>query len=372
MLRNTLGIVNIDGKNVDFGPEFMPHRGTQAFGFLGRYRMIDFVLSNLSNSGITDFQVYMSQKMRSTIQHIGTGNQYNINSKRGKLRLLNSELSATSIYQHDIKAFTDNLHYIETSKKDYVILAPSYFIYSQDFNKVMENHLETGADITVLYKNISDAKESFIGCDTLKFDNNKRIIGFEENHGKYKNRQISLEAYLLKRSLFVELIKRANKVSSLYWFKEILADVVNDYKVMGYAHRDYVACINTVGAYFKTQIDLIDPDNRKLLFKPKWPIHTQTTDSAPTLYGPLAEVRGSLISNGSVIDGQVENSVIDRDVVIEEGVVVKNSIILNGVTIRRGTNIENAIIDKDTEIKHPIDIKGIPDNPVYIKPREII
>ncbi|MEY8463073.1 glucose-1-phosphate adenylyltransferase subunit GlgD [Streptococcus merionis] len=372
MLRNTLGIVNVDGKNVDFGPEFMPHRSTQAYGFLGRYRLIDFVLSNFSNSGITDFQVYMSSKMRSTIQHVGTGDQYNINSKRGKLRLLMSESNATSIYQHDVKAFTDNIRYIEGSKKEYILIAPSYFVYSQDFNKVEEAHEQTGADITVLYKNSTNAKEAFIGCDTLKFDNNKRIIGFEENHGKYKNRQISLEAYFMKRTLFIELIKRANKVSSLYWFKEILADVVNDYKVMGYAHRDYVACINTIESYYKTQIDLIDPVNRKLLFKPKWPIHTQTTDSSPTLYGPLAEVSGSLISNGSSINGQVENSVIDRDVVIEDGVVVRNSIIMNGAIIRSGVTIENAIIDKETEIKHSIDIQGTPETPVYIKPREII
>lgn len=372
MLRNTLGIVNIDGRNVDFGSDFMPHRGTQAFGFLGRYRIIDFVLSNMSNSGISEFQVYMSSKMRSTIQHVGTGDQYNINSKRGRLRLLNSESGATSIYQHDVKAFTDNLRYIENSQKEFVLIAPSYFIYSQDFNKVEEYHVESGADITVLYKNITDAKNSFIGCDTLKFDANKRIVGFEENHGKYKNRQISLEAYFMKRELFIELIKRANKVSSLYWFKSILADVVGDYKIMGYAHRDYVACINNVESYYKTQIDLIVPENRRLLFKPKWPIHTQTTDSSPTLYGPLAEVRGSLISNGSIINGSVENSVIDRDVVIDEGVVIKNSIILNGVTIRPGVTIENAIIDKETEIKNGIDIKGTDESPVYIKPREII
>ena len=111
MLRNTLGIVNIEGTNVHFG-DVMNHRGVQAFGFLGRYRLIDFVLSNMSNSGITDFQVYTPAKMRSTIQHVGTGKHYNINSKRGKLRLLNSATNPNSIYQHDIKAFSDHLHYI--------------------------------------------------------------------------------------------------------------------------------------------------------------------------------------------------------------------------------------------------------------------
>ena len=366
MLRNTLGIVNIEGTNVHFG-DVMDHRGVQAFGFLGRYRLIDFVLSNMSNSGITDFQVYTPAKMRSTIQHVGTGKHYNINSKRGKLRLLNSVTDPNSIYQHDIKAFTDNLHYIESSNKKYVLIAPSYFIYSQDFAKLQEQHIETGADITVLYKNVTDAKESYIGCQTLKFGEDKRIVEFHENHGKYKNRPVSLEAYFMERTLFIELIHRANKISSLYWLKDILRDSVDQYKIMGYAHRDFVACINTVEAYFKTQLELIDRDTRRLLFKNNWPIYTQTSDSSPTLYGPLAEVKMSLIANGAFINGQVENSVIDRDVFIEEGVVVKNSIILSGVTITSGANIENAIIDKATKIIHPIDIKGADNSPAYIK-----
>lgn len=371
MLRNTLGIVNIEGTNVHFG-EIMDHRGVQAYGFLGRYRLIDFVLSNMSNSGISEIQVYMPAKMRSTIQHVGTGKHYNINSKRGKLRLLNSVTDSNSIYQHDVKAFSDNVHYIEKSDQEYVLIAPSYFIYSQDYSRLMEQHLETGADITVLYKNVTNARESFIGCQTLKFDNNKRIVGFNENHGKYKNRPVSLEAYFMKRTLLLELIERANKVSALYWLKDIIRDVADQYKIMGYAHRDYVACINTVEAYFNTQLELIDRNTRRLLFKQNWPIHTQTTDSSPSLYGPLAEVSGSLISNGAYINGQVQNSVVDRDVVIEEGVTVKNSIILSGVTIKTGVTVENAIIDKATTISHLIDIKGTPKNPAYIKSHQII
>lgn len=371
MLRNTLGIVNIEGNNVHFG-NVMDHRGVQAFGFLGRYRLIDFVLSNMSNSGITEFQVYMPAKMRSTIQHVGTGKHYNINSKRGSLRLLNGVTDPNSVYQHDINAFSENLHYIESSTKEYVLIAPSYFLYSQDFTKVMAEHQETGADITVLYKNVMDAKEHFIGCQTLKFDDDKRVVALEENHGKYKNRPVSLEAYIMKRTTFIELIRRANKVSSLYWLKDILRDVADQYVIRGYAHRDFVACINSIDSYFNTQLDLLQRDTRKLLFKNDWPIHTQTSDSSPTLYGPLADVKRCLIANGANINGQVENSIIDRDVIIEDGVTIKNSIILNGVTVRNGVTIENAIIDKATKIVHSTDIKGTASNPAYIKAHQII
>lgn len=162
MLRNTLGIVNIEGNNVHFG-DVMSHRGVQAFSFLGRYRLIDFVLSNMSNSGITEFQVYMPARMRSTIQHVGTGKHYNINSKRGSLRLLNSVTDPNSVYQHDINAFSENIHYIESSTKEYVLIAPSYFIYSQDFSKVMEEHIANEADITVLYKTFQMRRKISLG-----------------------------------------------------------------------------------------------------------------------------------------------------------------------------------------------------------------
>lgn len=371
MLRNTLGIVNIEGNNVQFG-NFMNHRAIQAFSFLGRYRLIDFVLSNMSNSGITEYQVYMPKKMRATIQHVGTGAQYNINSKRGKLRLLTEEGNHSSLYNHDICMFSDNINYIKQSNKEYVLIAPSYLIYSQDYNKLYEQHLATNADITILYKNINDAKAHFVGSDTLKFDQNKRIDMIETNQGKYKNRAVSMETYFMKRSLFLELIKRANKTSSLYWLKDIIREVVNEYKIVGYAYKDYVACINTISSYFNTQLDLIDPTKRKLLFKQNWPIYTHTNDSSPTLYGRDADVTGSLVANGCKINGQVINSVIDRGVVIEEGATVKNSIICMDVHICQGTHIENAIIDKDTLFKHGVDIIGTPEEPVYTKRGEII
>lgn len=371
MLRNTLGIINIEGKNVQFG-QVMAHRGTQAFSFLGRYRLIDFVLSNMSNSGITDFQIYLPDKGRSTIQHIGTGKNHNINSKRGRLRFLANESEISAIYKHDIRLFTENLRFIEGSRKEYVLIAPSYFIYSQDYAKLKEQHLETNADITVLYKNVSDAQNHYIGCSTVKLDDDRRVVAFQDNHGKYKNRAVSLEAYFMKRSVFLDLIKRANRVSALYWLKDILKDVVQEYRIYGYAHRDFVACIDSVPAYFTTQLDLINATTRRLLFKPDWPIHTKSSDSAPTLYGPLAQVKGSLISNGNHINGVVENSVIDHDVCIEEGAVIKNAIIMKGATIKRHAHIENAIIDKEATIKNPLTVQGTREQPAYINLRDII
>ena len=286
--------------------------------------------------------------------------------------MLNSDNNASGIFQHDVKAFTDNLHYIQDSHKEFVLIAPSYFIYSQDFSELQEDFERTGADITVLYKNVSTARENFIGCTTIVFGENKRVVSFQENHGKYKNRSISLEAYFMRKETFIELINRANQVSSLYWFKDILEDVVGDYKIVGYAHKDYVACINNTENYFHTQLELIEAKNRKLLFKQGWPIFTKTGDSSPTLYGPLSEVKGSLLANGSVINGQIENSVIDRDVVIEDGVTIKNSIILNRVHIQTGAYIENAIIDKYTVIKHPVEIVGDFEEPIYIRENSVI
>lgn len=373
MLKNTLGIVNIEGTNVNFDT-IMGHRAPQAFSFLARYRLIDFVLSNMSNSGITEYQVYMPDNLRSTIQHVGTGKQYNINSKFGKFRLLSANPTSSAVFQTDIKAFKDNLRFIENSTKEYVLIAPSYIVYNQDYRKMMEAHLASKADISVLYKNATNAQDHFIGATTIRFGDNKRIVAFEENHGHYRNRTVSLEAYIMKRSKLLELIKRSEEISSLFWLKDILndKDILRENKIMGVAHSSYVACINNKKAYYQTQLELNDSNNRSLLFKPDWPINTKTSDTSPTLYGPLAEVKGSLIANGCYINGQIENSVIDRDVVIEDGVTIKNSIILNNVRIVSGTHIENAIIDKDVRINRGVDLLGSPDLPEYVEVGKVL
>ena len=147
------------------------YRPIGAMSFLGRYRVIDFPLSNMSNSGIDQIQVYINQKPRSLTEHIGTGRHYNINSKRGKVRILFSENGIeNSIYDNEIAAYIENIECIENTPCPYVIIAPSYMVYSMDFDSLLQSHIDSGADITLLYHSVDNAKDHFLNCDLLNLN----------------------------------------------------------------------------------------------------------------------------------------------------------------------------------------------------------
>ena len=369
---DALGIVNFEDAGVDISG-LMDYRPASAISFLGRYRLIDFILSNMSNSGISQIEVFIKDRPRSLIDHLGSGRQYNINSKRGRLRILYGETNRMSdVYNHDIANFMDNLQYIEEVNKPYVVIAPSYMIYQIDFNDVVNYHIEKNADVTVIYKSVDNAKEEFVGCDTLSLDKDRHVVGFEKNRGKYKTRNVSLEGYVMTKKLFLELVKKAANTSSLYWLKDVLADSCEDLNITGYAYRGKVYCINSLQSYFKANMELRNHAKAKELFKEDWPIHTRTNDSAPSQYMPNAKVCGSTIANGCHIEGTVENCVIGRNVVIKEGAIVKNSVILQGAYIGEGAKLDHVVVDKSAIVNHVKKLEGTDDAPIYVKRRDRI
>ncbi len=369
---NALGIINYDDASA-YVAGLQDFRPMPSLSFLGRYRLIDFVLSNMTNSGIKHVQVYVKSKPRSVFEHLGTGRQYGINSKRGKLHLLNGEEPIYSeIYNHDITAFTQNMQFIEEANYPYVVIAPSFMVTKIDYNDVVNAHLESGADITVVYKTIDNAKEAFIGINTLTLDRDKRILKFEKNQGKYKNRHVSLRTYVMRKSLFIDLIRLAQKTSSMYSLSDIIADNINTLNIIGYSHRGYVACINNIDQYFKANMELICREKAAELFDPKWPFNTRTNDSCPTQYSPLADVKFSTIANGCFIEGEIHNSVLGRGVVVKPGAVIENSIILPGAFIGENARLNYCIVDKHAKIMHMKELIGTPEQLIYVKRRDTL
>ena len=185
-------------------------------------------------------------------------------------------------------------------------------------------------------------------------------------------RNVSLEAYVMTKKLFLDLVRKAANTSSLYWFKDILADSCEDLRIVGYPYKGKVYCINSLRSYFKANLDLRSYSNAKELFKEDWPIHTRTNDSAPSQYMPGARIRGCLISNGCHIEGEVENCVIGRNVVVKKGAVVKNCVILPGAYIGEGAKLDRVIVDKAAIVNHVKKLIGTDDSPIYVKRRDRI
>ena len=369
MSNKMLGIVNLEPANVHV-EGIDDYRPVSATSFLGRYRILDFMISNMTNSHIDDIQIYIKNRPRSTIEHI-LGTNYNVNSKKGRFSILYGEIQGNNeLYNTDIANFKANIEYIEQSTADYVVIAPSHFVYIEDFNEMLAYHEKMGADVTIMYQSVSTAKEDFAMCDILEFSEGKRVAAMSKNTGKFKNRDISLECYIMSRNLFIELIQKANATSSLFWLSDVVSDSLGDLKVVGYPHKGYVTCINSLKTYYKANLEL--RDRLDDLVTEGWPIYTKTNDTQPTLYRECARVSGSLIGNGCEIEGTVIDSVIGRNVVIKAGAVVKNAVIMPSVLINKNAKIENAVIDKYAMITHIKELKGTEDEPIYVKRRDRI
>jgi glucose-1-phosphate adenylyltransferase len=368
--NRAFGILNSSANHIHV-KGLQTYRPIGAFSFIGRYRVVDFPLSNMSNSGINQIQVYVRENPRSLTEHIQNGRMYNINSKSGKIQILFADNnSASDIYNTDIAAFQENLNLVERLTHEYVVIAPSYYVYKQDYNEMLDQHIESGADISILYHHTSDAKSNFLSCDILNLNRQKGVETIERNRGTAKDRSVSMDTYVMKRELFIRLVRNAAKISSVYTLSQIINLECKDLDVRGIPHRGYFAAPTSLKSYYDANLDLIKPEHE--LFTPDWPIYTVTADTSPTLYFDDSNVTSSLISNGCIIHGEVSNSVVGRGVVIAPGAVVKNCILESYCEIGADIHLENQIVDKWAKVLHVPEIISPAEHPGYIKREDII
>ena len=351
-MAKAFGIVTSSGTHIKV-EGLQQYRPIGAFSFLGRYRVIDFPISNMSNSGIDRIQVYVRTKPRSLAEHLGTGRHYNINSKRGKLQLMFAQNSSENdVYNTDIASFYENIEFIERMHEPYVIIAPSYMVYAEDYRELLQTHIDSGADITLLYHSVDNAREKFLNCDILNLNKQKGVESIEKNRGSAQKRNIFMDTYVMSKELFIELIKKARKISSMYTLPQIVNESSADLDIRGVSHRGYFASITDFNSYYNANISLIDIKTAEGLFNPEWPIYTKTNDSCPTQYLEGASVKNSVISNGCLIEGTVENSVIGRGCQIKAGAVIKNSIVLSHTVVGENAHLENQVMDKWAKVIH--------------------
>jgi glucose-1-phosphate adenylyltransferase len=349
-------------------------RTLQAVHFSCRYRLCDFMLSNMSNSGIVNIAVVLNAQFQNLITHIGTGMEWDLSRKNGGITMFPpyfSDNRTTFGLQRD-NALSRALVNISKHRPEYVVVTDCSYVYNIDYRKVLESHLSTGADITAIYtkKDVQNADCNY--AVTLDLSKTGRVTGVSSPHSPAAGANVSLGAFLINKTILLQMLSDKPSCDMLTFTREIFAKVLKGYKVCSYEFNGYSAGIFSFETFFKHNMEMLDSEKRKSLFSNAGRrIYTSVKDSRPPQYGEKAKVSNCLIADGCQIDGTVENCILFRNVKIRPGAVIKNSILEVGVTVEPGASVSHICADTNVIITENRKLMGSETYPVYI-PREKI
>ena len=368
MAAKAFGIVTSTPRRVNVHG-LQEYRPAGAFTFIGKFRIIDFPISNFSNSGIKSIQVYLNKHPKALTDHLGTGRSYNLNSKRDRLQLFycNHHME-NEVYNTDVSDYLDNLHHLEELPQEYVIIAPCYMVYKQDFSELLDEHILSGADITMLYHKVNNAKDHYLNCRVVSVDQDQIVTSLEINRGNRQSQCVFMDTYVMKKSLFIELVQKAAKYSSTYSLAQMLSVLIGreELEIRGVQHKGFFASIDDLQSFYEANLSMLDPKNQRDLFQDGWWIYTRTTDSNPSRIYDTSKVKDSMIANGCQIEGTVEHSIIGRGVHIGKGAVVRNSVILDYAKVGDGVTLDSQIVDKYAKVIRTKELISESDKPGYV------
>lgn len=364
MFINAMGLILADNKKIHLGELSRP-RALAAIPFGGRYRIIDFMLSNMVNSGITSIGVAAMNKYKSLMDHIGTGSSWDLDRKKQGLNLLPPYINSTNTDRNgEADDLAGLLNFFQAGKMKYVILANSNVIFNTTFNELVSHHEESAADMTVMFNRdgIRFGSPSVI----LDIDRRGLVRDVLTNPVKPSNTRCSMGVMILDRELLIDIVSEAIARGENDFSIERLLKNFEQFKIRGYEYKGVTLRVNSVPTYFNSTMRVLEDGVRKELFNENLPVYTKVKDEAPTLYEEGNNVSNSVISDGCHILGTVSNSMIFRGVTVSKHAIVKNSIIMQDVHVSEGVELENVIIDKNCVIRPGIKLLGQADYPVVI------
>ena len=370
MKKDMLAMILAGGQGSRLGV-FTKRIAKPAVSFGGKYRIIDFVLSNMVNSGITNVGIYAKEKYRSLTDHLGSGKDWDLSRKKGGLYIFSPENTKYNnnygFRSGDVYSILANIDYIERSTEEYILIAPGYMLCSMDYKDAIKYHQESKNDITVLYKHVDNADEDFLSCMTLNIDNNNRVLNIGTNIGAFPSANISMETYIMKRTDFIKCIYKIASLGTHAYFEDYIKKELPNIQVGAYEFKDYLKCINSIQSYAQCSKEMLKKEVSTELFNSERKIFTKDKSQAPTIYMKNADVRNSFVATGCKIDGTVENCTLFRKVEIGKGAKIKNCVIMQNCKIDPGVVLENVIFDKNVRISKDKELKGDKDYPMVIE-----
>ncbi|MCI8406362.1 MAG: glucose-1-phosphate adenylyltransferase subunit GlgD [Oscillospiraceae bacterium] len=369
MRKEVFGIIYAGEENMDLR-ELINKRSVGALPVGGRYRVIDFVLSNMVNSGIRNIAVVPRKKYHSMMDHLGSGKEWDLNRKSDGLFILppyDSEENHGN-YRGMVDTLNGAASYLRSASQKYCLLSGAHTVYNDSYRAMFQRHIATGADITMMY-NVEEGDAS--GADRyedlrLATDSDGRIVDMKIRAAAGTYNKMSMGIYLIKKDLLQYLLDDAASRSQLSLAADVIMNNLGSLKVYGFEHKGYVGRLRSVSSYYKLNMDFLRPEVQQDLFYSGRNVYTKIKDEPPTKYGADAVIKNSLIGSGCEIDGTVENCVIFRGVKIAKGTVVKDSVIMQSSEIYSNSRLANVILDKKVTVRPNTTLAGSREYPVII------
>lgn len=327
------------------------HRAKPATPFGGKYRIVDFTLSNCINSNIFTVGVLTQYMPRSLNEHIGIGKPWDLDRRFGGITILPPyQRQNDKWYEGTANAVFQNLNYIEDQKPDNVLILAGDHIYKMDYQKMIDEHEERDANITIAIKEVEHSLAHQFGI--IEKDKDGKIIGFEEKPEKPKTNTASMGIYIFKYSVLKKLlINECGMKGSSDFGKHIIPRLITTTDVYTHLFDGYWRDVGTIDEYWRANLELINEESPIDIYDQVFNIYTKSEERAPAKILKNGNIKNSLISNGCIIKGTVENSVLASGVIIEEGALVKDSIIFTDSIVKKASFIHKTIIDKKVTIE---------------------
>ena len=370
---NAVGLIftNIHDNNI---PDLTRYRTIASVPYGGRYRLIDFILSSMVNSDITKIGIITHNNYQSLLDHLGTGKDWDLARREGGIKILPPYITSfenaasAKFYASRLEALMGAVNFISRCNEDYIIMSDCDLICNIDLQSVLEYHIDKGADITFVTNTQDRAsvaeKEKYTVIET---DDDGRVLDFTEQRTPDNKAQIYTNIMVMKRTYLLNIIENSIAHGYNSFLHDIIMKTVKEADYRVYNYDGWYARIGSMEDYFMCSMKLLDNETRKELFEQKnHPILTKVRNSVPTRYCDGSFVTNSVVADGCVIEGRVENSIIFRGVHIGKGAVVKNSILFQDTYVCGDVSLNCVITDKNVVIKDGRVLSGHESMPFYI------
>lgn len=360
-------------------PELVSDRLMASIPFASRYRMSDFVISSMVNCGIDNISLIVRKNYHSLMDHLGSGREWDLTRKNGGLNIVPPFAQKTiKLYNGRVEALESIKQFIRSQRERYVILSDANLAVNFDFKALLDAHVESGADITLVY-NKQEIPQAFKNPNvdirdmyfTLDVNGEGRVREIHMNSVQPGVQNLGMNIFVLERELLVNLIDEAYLKGQSYFERDVLAPKTGQLHMQGYCYDGYVARINDMQSYFKENMKLLDENNLDALFSGNQ-IYTKIRDDNPTRYINGCKVKNVMAADGCEISGEVENCVLFRGVKIGKGAKVKNCVLMQDTVIEDGAEVEYLITDKNVTIRSGKHLQGNDTFQVYVAKRQIV